>query len=309
MMYVNEVPWHRLGTKLNQPATAAEAIEAAGLGFTVVKKDLYVYNQSISEYDEVGNSHFATVRTDTGDVLGIVGKRYNILQNEKAFEFFDGLVDRKEAIYHTAGVLGLGETIWLLAKMPNYIRVGANDVCESYVLLTNSHDGSSATVAKLTTVRVVCNNTLNAALKGAGMTVSIRHTASSQDKLNEAHKLLGLYNSLNRELEGIFNRMQKHTFTDLELFAYIKTLIPTPEDEEEHNRILATQTRIFELAVNGKGSEMARGTLWGAYNGVAEYTDHVAASSDPMKALKSIWFGGGERLKQNAFRIALELMN
>ena len=111
MFYTGEVPWHKLGTKLDRPATAEEAIIAAGLDYSVKLKPLHtVINHKRIPVD----GHFATVR-DNGAVLGVVGSRYEVLQNKDAFGFFDGIVDRHEAIYHTAGALGKGERIWILA--------------------------------------------------------------------------------------------------------------------------------------------------------------------------------------------------
>ena len=122
MFFTGSVPWHQLGRKLDKPATAAEAMEAARLDYTVVKRPLKAIIHT-RHFADVPNA-FATVRTDTNVVLGVVGSRYEPVQNADAFNFFDPLVDRDEAIYHTAGVLGKGEKVWLLAKLPDYIRVG-----------------------------------------------------------------------------------------------------------------------------------------------------------------------------------------
>ena len=196
MMYVGDAPWHKLGVKLPKLATSAEAIEAAGLDYEVHKKQLFCKPNG-RHLVEVPRS-FCTVRRDTEAVLGIVGDRYTVLQNEDAFTFFDSLVGTGEAIFETAGALGQGESIWLLAKLPGYIRVGRNDEVKKYLLLTNSHDGKSMVRAKLTPVRVVCNNTLSAALEGAEQEVRIRHTPSAVDRLEEAHKILGLTNAFIR---------------------------------------------------------------------------------------------------------------
>jgi len=128
MFYTAEVPWHKLGTKLNNPATSKEAIEAAGLDYTVVKAPLEAVINLIDR--KPVNNHFATIRTDSNEVLGIVGNRYAPIQNKDAFSFFDALVGGNEAIYDTAGVLGKGERIWILAKLPDYIRIGKNDLVE-----------------------------------------------------------------------------------------------------------------------------------------------------------------------------------
>ena len=132
-------PWHNMGSELANPATATEAIESAGLDYTVVKKPL----KEVVGLDQPADvsDRWATVRTDTGDVLGIVGDSYQPIQNRDAFRFFDTLVGADEAIYETAGVIGRGERIWILVKLPGFITVHGNDIVGKYLLLSNSHDG------------------------------------------------------------------------------------------------------------------------------------------------------------------------
>ena len=301
MFYTGQVPWHQLGRRLDKPATAAEAMEAANLDYTVVKRPLkaIIHNK---HYADVPNA-FATVRTDTNVVLGVVGSRYEPVQNRDAFNFFDPLVDRDEAIYHTAGVLGRGEKIWLLAKLPDYIKVGKkNDPVEKYVLLYNSHDGSSVVRCKLTPIRVVCNNTLTAALSGAEQEVRIRHTPSAAEKLQEAHKLLGLTNQLYTQLDYIFNRMALRKVSPQQLVEYCKTLVPDNPEAENNTRTENIRNQILYLHDDIPEAKMHKGTLFGALNAISEYTDHNSDQKDPNKMLRSIWFNGsGEMLKQRAF--------
>lgn len=305
MMYVREVPWHRLGTKLDKPATAAEAIEAAGLGFTVEKMKLRTESPDLPV-----ENHFATVRTDTLDVLGVVGSRYCLIQNKDAFTTFDALVGEGEAIYHTAGVLGKGERIWLLAKLPDYIRVNGGDVVEKYLLLTNSHDGSGPVRVKLTPIRVVCENTLALALGGTEQEVRIRHTAQAEAKLKTAHEILGLTNKLYAELDHIFNCMSEKRIGGKALVEYVKTIFPAISDSENRSRITQTREKVLELAETGRGAELSKGTVWGAYNAVTEFVDHYRMTSvSDAAGLKSMWFGTGERIKKQAFKVAVGMLN
>ena len=306
MFYVGEVPWHKLGTMLEHPATAAEAIEAAGLDFKVHLKPVKTV---VNRKQTIIPGTFATVRQDTSAILGVVGSRYKPIQNKDAFAFFDALVGSAEAIYHTAGVLGKGQRIWVLAKLPSYIRIGRNDIIDKYLLLTNSHDGSSLVRAKLTPIRVVCSNTLSVALSGSEQEVRIRHTANAVHKLEEAHKLLGLSNSLYRELDTIFNRMALRKVTNKQLLSYVRSLIPSNPDAQHQTRNENIREAILDLHESGKGAEMSRGSLWGAYNAVTEYSDHVQHSRDTNKQLRSIWFGGGEKLKLRAFALAQKMLN
>ena len=305
MMYIGETPWHSLGTKLNRPATSDEAIQAAHLDFTVEKFRLKTTPNDLSV-----ESHFATVRTDTMEVLGVVGSRYEPIQNKDAFTTFDALVGEGEAIYHTAGALGKGERIWLLAKLPDYIRVNGNDLVEKYLLLVNSHDGSSTVRVKLTPIRVVCENTLSLALNGAEQEVHVKHTVNAKEKLKEAHEILGLTNKLYAQLDTIFNRMGETLVHGKTLTDYIETVFPDRPESQDNSWMTKIRYEIVELSESGQGSEMASGTLWGAYNAVTEYVDHYRnARGDETQRLKSIWFGSGERIKKSAFKAATAMMD
>jgi len=125
MFYVGEPPWHGVGTRWAEPATAEEAISAAGLDWEVVKVPLYVAGGT--RLHELPDK-FATVRrdaigTDSLRSFGIVGPQYQPLQNRDAFRFFDDIAGEAQAIYHTAGALGNGERIWLLVKLPESMAV------------------------------------------------------------------------------------------------------------------------------------------------------------------------------------------
>jgi phage/plasmid-like protein (TIGR03299 family) len=169
MFSVRKTPWHGLGAVLDQPpATVAEAIEASGLGWSVAKRRLAI--DCGSDLPDVlryrgFDGHYATVRQDTDEVLGVVGERYRIVQNHEAFAFVDQLLG-SSIHFETAGSLHGGRRVWVLATLPDHVEVGGDDV-RPYVLLMNSHDGSTAVVAATTPIRVVCQNTLNWGLSNA----------------------------------------------------------------------------------------------------------------------------------------------
>jgi phage/plasmid-like protein (TIGR03299 family) len=297
-------PWHKLGFALASPASAREALEASGLDFTVAKLPL----ENLMKPDHRGDAsqRWATMRADTGDLLGIVGENYEPVQNRDAFGFFDRLVGEGEAIYETAGALGRGERIWILAKLPGYIKVRDKDIVSKYLLLSNSHDGSSLVQMKLTPIRVVCNNTLTAALKGAGE-INIRHTLSAKDDAAQALSLLGVSNFLYEQLEAVFNRMALTKITEAQLLNYFRVLVPDSEEMEDKTNVEETRNTLLGLYENGQGANLSRGTLWGAFNCVAEYTDH-ALESVPSNRLESIWSGRGDQLNRKAFYLAEQLM-
>jgi phage/plasmid-like protein (TIGR03299 family) len=293
-------PWHNLGIELNHPKTARDAIEKAGLDYTVVKKPLELKTG-------LQQDAYATVRTDTDEVLGFVNESYEPIQNIDAFTFFDALVSEDEAIYETAGVLGYGERIWILAKLPGYIKVHGNDIVNKYLLLTNSHDGRSHVRVKLTPIRVVCNNTLTCALQGAGE-VQIHHTPNALRDLEQAGTILGLSNSLYEKLDVMFNGMANKKITEEQLREYVQALVPDNEEAENTARTEEIRNSVLWLHDSGRGAHLARGTLWGAFNSVTEYTDHMMLGGDSTTRLNSIWFGRGEQLKLKAFHLAEQMM-
>lgn len=218
---VKEKPWHKLGQLIQDYPTSAEAIIHAGLDYTVEKRLLFTLNgEDLTNFknpdaddyfdqlqpDITVPDYFANVRNDTEQVLGVVGKDYTIVQNIDAFAFFDSIVGGGDGIlYETAGALGKGERIFITAKLPDYIRVGKEDCIEKYLFLTTSHDGYGSITAAFTPVRIVCQNTLNAALNNHSNCIKIRHTSSAKDRLKQAYQLLGISNQFAIELQEVFN--------------------------------------------------------------------------------------------------------
>jgi phage/plasmid-like protein (TIGR03299 family) len=293
-------PWHNTGIALDHPQTARDAIEMAGLNFTVVKKPLVLKTSA-------KHNSYATVRTDTNDVLGFVKDSYEPIQNSDAFRFFDSLVAKDEAVYETAGSLGKGELIWILAKLHGYINVHGDDIVNKYLLLTNSHDGSAHVRVKLTPIRAVCNNTLTAALQGAGE-IQINRTEDAARNLEQAATIHELSNSLYGQLEVLFNAMFTKKITPVQLREYVQALIPDNEDDGNAIRTENIRQSVLHLHDFGRGADMARGTFWGAFNSVTEYADHIMSRGDSATRLNSIWFGRGEQLKLKAFHLAKQMM-
>ena len=114
--------------------------------------------------------------------------------------------------------MGKGERIFITAKLPDYIRVGnGDDVTEKYIFLTTSHDGSGSITAAFTPIRIVCQNTLNASLRNMTNVVRIKHTSGAKQRIENAHKIMGLANTLSNQLENIFNEWTKVKVSDREV--------------------------------------------------------------------------------------------
>lgn len=320
---VKEIPWHGLGKIVQDYPTSKEAIQFAGLDYKVIKEDLYTtsYNSDgqAMDFSKHVKTHLATIRLDTGDVLGVVGKDYEIVQNVDAFNFFDAIVGGEGIRFETAGALGLGERIFITAKLPNYIKVGNSDLIEQYLFLTTSHNGYGSVTAAFTPVRIVCANTLNAALHNHSKAVKIRHTANAKERLEQAHKIMGITNTLSLELGEIFNRWAKVRITDPEVKKLIQlAMIPNKEvlgnlqtgKEDALSTIFKNMCdSVYEYAMTNPTQQMAttRGTLFGAYNAVSGYFQNVRTYKNNEAKLQSIVLGGTAQLRsQKAFNLCVD---
>ncbi|WP_179412667.1 DUF932 domain-containing protein [Mucilaginibacter sp. E4BP6] len=325
---VKKKAWHNLGQIISDYPTSAEAIKHAGLNYHVEKRPLFTYDTENYTGDpdtdiiipeiEVPD-FYATIRTDTDEVLGVVGNDYEVVQNENAFDFFDAIVGGKDGIlYETAGALGKGERIFITAKLPDYIRIGRDDLIEQYLFLTTSHDGYGSITAAFTPIRIVCQNTLNAALRNHSHSIKIRHTASAVDRLKQAHQLLGVTNLLANELEEVFNNWSKIRITDNGVKRLIQVaMAPNKEvlqnlqsgklDElsTNYNNMVSS---VMEYALTNPTQQevTTKGTLFGAYNAVTGYFQNVRNYKDDESKFKSIMYGTGLQRSQTAFDLCKE---
>lgn len=269
---------------------------------------------------EVPN-YFANIRTDNNTVLGVVGKDYHIVQNREAFNFFDAIVGGDDGIlYETAGALGKGERIFITAKLPDYIRVGnGDDVTEKYIFLTTSHDGSGSITAAFTQIRIVCQNTLNASLRNMTNVVRIKHTSGAKQRIENAHKIMGLANTLSSQLENIFNHWTTVKVTDIEVKKLIQlALCPNKEtldllkkgaDDEISTMFKNKIDDAFQYAMLSDTQLMdtTKGTLYGAYNAVTGYFQNVRNYKNDEAKLQSIVLGGTAQIKsQKAFELCTD---
>ncbi len=310
-----EPAWHGKGQILRSKMTSQEAIREALLDFEVGKTPVKIEMPGKGLIEVPGK--FATYRTDKEIPFGVVGNRYEIVQNVDAFEFFDAIVGKDEAIYETAGALYDGQVIFITAKLPDYIRVGKDDI-EKYIFLRSSHDGSGSIIAAFTPIRVVCSNTLNAALGNLTNRVAIRHTKDAKLKLAQAHRIMNISNKLTEELTEVFNIMAKKPIVDAQLKEFIKQVVMPPVREEataEEKAELSTRSQnkindIFRYAMTSptQQTESAKGTVFGAYNAITGYYQNVKSYKTYDDKIDSIIGGQAEKDGQKAFDLALQLI-
>jgi phage/plasmid-like protein (TIGR03299 family) len=311
--YAGATPWHQLGQKLENAFDAETALREANLDWEVEVSPLWyaVGDAPLLHADDLVKSTRGQViqRTDTGEELGVVGMKYSPLQNRESFAFFDGLFGKGKARYETAGFTGKGERVWLLANMQDNdpIEILPGDEVEKYILLTNDHTGSYSVMGSFTPIRVVCQNTLSAAvgdmLKKAS-TVRIKHVGNVADRLQFAGSILAQAGVYYDEAKNLFQAFAKKQLNGEQVRGYIhRTLFSDSRDSKRRDEKI---DEVEELMVTGAGSDIkgVRGTVWGAYNALTEYVDHVKTyrgqEANPMKRLEGSQFGSGAWVKRNA---------
>ncbi|WP_372663803.1 DUF932 domain-containing protein [Cohnella sp.] len=222
MFYVREAPWHGLGNRVEHALSSDEALQAAGLDWTVIQKSIQT-----EDFAEIPG-YKANIRASDQRMLGVVTDRYKIVQNHEAFAFADELLG-EGVRFETAGSLQNGKKVWLLAKLQeNYIIAG--DRISPYMVFSNSHDASRSIKVAMTPIRIVCQNTLNLALNSAKRIWTTIHTGNIQSKLEEAKKTL-LYAELYMDKFGAeVDRLHKIKTPDHKVSEYIELLLPTPDN-------------------------------------------------------------------------------
>lgn len=303
MAFAGAVPWHGIGTKLPRNASVEEILEAARF-YRVIPTSLHIPGQV-----RAVPGLRALVREDTGAFLAAVSERYEIVDAEDVARTLIEAAGGTGAIFHTAGLLGAsGERFWLLAELPEVIRVrGDKSEIRPYLLGTSAHDGASPVLVLNCATRVVCSNTLGTALsERAQARWCIRHTRSAKQRLDEAargfHELaLGM-----KRFEQLANAMAVERFSDADLVATLNDVMPLPEDGKEHPRIERARGKVIELFDDGVGMTGIRGTAWGAFQSWTEFADHhrafrgLAEGDLSSAKLESVWLGAAADLKRRA---------
>jgi phage/plasmid-like protein (TIGR03299 family) len=236
-----QAAWHKLGQIVEGALTWEQAMKKAHLDWEVVKEQL------ISPFDKELIPAWGIFREDTKHFIGTVGSGYEPIQNKYAFDFVDAILEVENgAHYVTAGALGEGEKIWCLAKVNGQMRIGkTDDVSDTYLLFTTSHDGSLSAQSKITTTRVVCQNTLNIALRGAGASMKVKHTRNAQDRLEAAKALMKGVNVQIKDIEAKFNELAVRKVTK-ESFVDVMTKLfgNWTENERAKNKVLEVAGKI-----------------------------------------------------------------
>lgn len=308
MAYVGAVPWHGLGTLVDENIGLEEFRKEAGLNWEVQKTPV-MFNAPDHESTEFGGVKLTTFkdkfvlnRTTDHKPFAVVSGRYKPVQPKEIFEFFRDLLAMHNMKMHTAGSLKDGGRIWCLAQTGDVHKVLGNDRVDGYLLLSTSYDLTLSTSAQFTSVRVVCNNTLQQALANNSGRVTIPHV--QEFKADDIKDRLGIGREQWQAFTAALDVLAKIKLDETHAAKLVEKIFAIPEDPEKRmvdpNRLHSVNVSDMFKFDNAKGAEMAGRTAWGLLNCVTEYVDHHKRARNQGNRVDSAWFGPGAALKQSA---------
>jgi phage/plasmid-like protein (TIGR03299 family) len=306
MAYAGEVPWHGLGVPVSNDLTPVQMMEKAGVDWTVQECESFVDFNG----ERISTGQKALVRSTDGRVLTNVGKDWNPVQNEQAFEFFSEYVFAGDMEMHTAGSLKDGQMVWALAKVKDSFDLFGGDTVESYLLFSNPHQYGKSIDVRFTPIRVVCNNTLSLSLSmQAERQVKVGHRVEFNP--GEVKEALGIASEKLATYREMAEYLGSKRFSMDKLVEYYNTVYPRTSDKRVQDKKLSVETlsrnakECLNVLETQPGAEFAEGSWWQAYNSVTFVTDHVQGRNADNR-LYSSWFGGNQTRKKNALETAIE---
>lgn len=311
MAFVGETPWHGLGSQLTAGADIDQWRVEAGLDWHVGRSQVLFRPSAVPGSVIVKGESEVLFRDDTFAQLGIVSDRYKIVQPADVLEFFRDIVGVGGMDLETAGSLDGGRKVWALAKTGHEFAIRGQDRINGYLLLSTSFDGSMATRAQFTSVRVVCNNTLQIAHADTKGAIKIPHSTEFNA---EGVKIdLGILGGAFGKFEDEATALSGRRLTDKEAMALLASVLvnePVTDVTELSSRKFNQIKSVYDLyAYAGKGAGLASsaGTAWGLVNAVTEFVDHQAGRNTNNR-FRSGQFGQGAAMKAAVFTQALALV-
>lgn len=308
MAYVGQTPWHGLGNVLTPNRPIEDWIIQAGLNWQIEDSPV---RYLVGGHERLGEikafpDQKVLFRSDTHEALSVVGHRYQVVQPREILEFYRDLTDKSGFALETAGVLKGGRKIWALARTGQSSVLKGKDVTNAYVLLATACDGTMATTAQFTSIRVVCNNTLAVAVGTSSGAVKVPHR-SVFDPIAVKQQLgisVTAWDDYMYRLKQLSERTVK--VSDAKHFMLrVFTDQRKAVNGNTHERAMTKALSLFEG--EGRGSELAsaKGTAYGLLNAVTEFVDHERRARTTDHRLESAWFGQGAHLKRKALDEAL----
>lgn len=327
MLAVKERPWHGLGVVLEDAPSIEDAKEKSGLNWTASIKPSY-FEADDGQFVRVPGQN-AVVRDDVSVVIGAVGDRYEIYQNDEMWKFIDTFKSQTNCDIETAGSLRNGAITWVLAKN-GAVEYVTGDPIEEFFLFRNSFDGSSPIMSTFTNIRVVCANTMALAIKNARNMFKVRHTASAESQLEEVQKALGIRANFKAKLDEAMDHLVTVPFGAKKIENFLADVVfPVPQQivqtggkvvdiKEASKKAITTRTNkinaVLELVENGAGANIVgvRGTAYGLFQALTEWSDHersikVTQNRDRKEVLfENAFWGTGAQFKQDCFDALLK---
>jgi phage/plasmid-like protein (TIGR03299 family) len=300
--------WHRLGTVTTGCLTGAQVMDVAFLGGWDVRKESV---QTVASGAVVPN-RWATTRlhpkSGRREVLGMVGKSYQVVQNEQACDLLDFIVDETGAHFETAGSLRGGREAFVTMKLPDTMRIAGIDAMDLYLAMCTSHDGSRLARVLVTPVRIVCANTQAAAFANNVGEYTLRHSGDIIGKLAEVREALNLVPVYLDQFQTEAEKMIDKQLEWEQLQHIADELWPLDDDDKEAAFLkkLARDRDLRYLFEEAPTQEQIRGTAWAGYQAVTEWLDHKQpAKSDYHRANKVLADGMVTAIKKRAFDLVL----
>ncbi len=311
MAFVRETPWHGLGNRLPDKQPLDVWLQAAGMDWTIENTEaLYSTGSGSDRRIQVNPDARVLYRSDTGSALSVVSNRYQVVQPREILEFYRELVEVGGFALETAGVLKGGKKLWALARTGEEFLLRGADRVKGYLLLATSCDGTLATTAQFTSVRVVCNNTLQLATgKENDGAIKVPHsTTFDPDAVKAA---LGVGAAAWNRFAETAQVLAERKVNRLDVTKFVISVLGdrnAPLTDQPNEKALKGVIELF--AGQGKGSQLAsaNGTAWGLVNAVTEYVDHHRRAKSQDTRLDSAWFGQGASIKSKAWTEALKLV-
>ncbi len=312
MMAVGTAPWHGLGTTLQEaPATAQEALRVAKLDWTVRKAPMFLEDATpvkVSGAVSCRNNGLpgAMIRQDTGEILGVVGPSYVPFQNSDMAEIFQPLVAEGVIRIETAGSLFNGRRVWMLGQFGADTVIDRNDTVKKYMLLAHGHDGQFSVRFGFCPIRVVCWNTLTAAV-GSNESKLVRclHTSGLQQNLQTLRDAMQVGEETFELTAEQYRQLAARGVNQTDLREYARVVIDADAESSKWTRPQAEKiAAIIENAKSGRGNTGSN--WWHAYNGVTEFICHQS-SRKADRRLSEAWWGEGKNLSHKALGIALQM--
>jgi phage/plasmid-like protein (TIGR03299 family) len=300
--YVGKTPWHGLGQQLTEGASIQEWTEQARLNYSVLESPALFRTGAASEPQLIPNRK-ALYRSDTGAPLAVVSSSYHVVQPAEVMGFFGKLADIGGFSLETAGALSDGKRIWALARVgaEREIKGLPGDSVKPYLLLGTSYDGTMATVAKFTPVRVVCNNTITLALENEAA-AGVRVLHRERFDADKVRVQLGIVQDSYEAFMYNAHQLAQRSMDRVECDAFVAELLAPYHQGSRpvrESRAFKRVMDLFEGAAIGSDIGGVFGTRWQALNAVTQLVDHERGRSDNTR-LESAFFGTGATIKNRA---------